>query len=83
MSSENSILNRSKQHLVNTGKFLTEDLDAVVEETAKIYPELVQLIESKINGDIDHSSIFETEKEAFEYDLTYLQTLEKSLKTLT
>ncbi|XP_046435643.1 uncharacterized protein LOC124187455 [Neodiprion fabricii] len=71
-----------KQHLTKTNKWLTDDLNAELEQATANCPELRQLLHSKITDETDYNCQYEVEREAYKEDWAYIQLLEQSVKNL-
>ncbi|KAK0080835.1 hypothetical protein PV326_007976 [Microctonus aethiopoides] len=75
--------NRIRKNLQESGAWLKGDeLDAALNEAVKDCPELLQLVESNSNKEVEIIKAYESEREGYDADLKDLNTLEDSLKTL-
>lgn len=72
-----------RKNLQESGAWLKGDeLDAALNEAVKDCPELLQLVESNSNKEVEIIKAYESEREGYDADLKDLNTLEDSLKTL-
>ncbi|KAK0181546.1 hypothetical protein PV327_003822 [Microctonus hyperodae] len=72
-----------RKNLQESGAWLKGDeLDAALNEAVKDCPELLQLVESNSNSEVEIIKAYESEREGYDADLKDLNTLEDSLKTL-
>ena len=72
-----------KNHILNHGSCLKgEELDAALLEATKDCPDLLQLINSDYWNSNQSQVDYNKEKELYDADCKYLQSIENSIKTL-